>query len=383
MERTNLEQALEAIRTGARILIALPVNPSFDAVASGLALATVLKTLGKTTALVSSQFSLPPSLGFLPKKHDIDAQLDTNQKLVITVHLNQAKVEELSYGVEDDALKIFVTPKGGSFNANDVAASASGYSYDVIITLDALTLADLGTVFETNAEFFYHTPIVNIDHHPSNESFGQINVVDLVATSTAEIVLELLQQLKPGLVDDAVATNLLTGIITKTRCFRTSSVTPKSLAAASQLIEAGAQREEIIKHLYQTRSLPTLKLWGRALARLKDEFHGQLVWTTINQQDFERSGTDVKALEGVIDELIMTTPHARILAILYEATPDTVRAIVSSNRQIQAREMFRGIELAGNDEYATLTFSKATLATAEAELLKRVETHLRERGLLG
>lgn len=383
METTPQEQALEAILSKERILIALSENPSPDAVASGLALTSILTGLKKNVTLASSQFVLPATLGFLPRRGtDIQSELDINRKLIVTINLNQTKVGELSYGVEGDALKIFITPKSGTFDPKDVAATSADYSHDLIITLDVQTLASLGKLFETNAEFFYHTPILNIDHHPTNESFGQINLVDLVATSTAEIVLELLKQLKPSLLDDAMATNLLTGIITKTRCFRAASVTPKVLAAASQLIEAGAKREEIIKHLYQTHSLPTLRLWGRALARLKDDWQGQFVWTLLNQQDFEKSGANEQALEGVIDELIVNMPRARIAAVLSEPKAGQIRALLICNRQLRGLEIFRGLDVTGTNDRVLINFSNTDLSTAEAAVVQRVGEYLQKQQLL-
>jgi phosphoesterase RecJ-like protein len=289
----------------------------------------------------------------------------------------------LSYGVEGDQLNIFITPKEGAVLPDDVATSSADFDFDLIITLDVQTFRNLGPLFETNAEFFYQTPVLNIDHHATNESFGQINLIDLVATSTAEIVLELLQQLKPDLVDDAVATNLLTGIITKTRCFRTSSVTPKSLAAASRLIEVGAKRDEIIRHLYQTHSLSTLKLWGRALARLKEDFRGQFVWTLIGQTDFEKSGTDEVALLGVIEELIANTPRARVVAILYEPEPGKTRALVSSHQPLRNNELFAGRSIDGTGEHATVDFLGTDINAVEAEIQERVSAYFKKQGLLG
>ncbi len=382
MEPSPHEQALEVIRSRKNILIALPANPSPDAIASGQALAAVLATIGKAVTLASSGYQAPTVLNFLPKQYAVQSEFDANRKLVVSVRLNQAKLDSLSYGIEGDELKIYITPKQGTVLPDDVASSSADFNFDCIITLDVQSFVNLSTLFESNAEFFYQTPVLNIDHHATNDNFGQVNLVDLVATSTAEIVLELLQDLKPDLVDDAVATNLLTGIITKTRCFRTTSVTPKSLAAASKLIEVGAKREDIIRHLYQTHSLATLKLWGRALARLKEEYRGQFVWTMLSRTDFEKSETTETSLEGVVDELIANTPRARIVVILYESSDGSIRGLISSRQPVRNHEVFNGLSISGTDEYATVVFPGREMHESETNLRDRVAAYLNKRGLL-
>ncbi|MFH0853489.1 MAG: DHH family phosphoesterase [bacterium] len=383
MELSTHEQVLGLVRAYDKILIALPQNPSSDAIAAGIALASVLKSLGKDTKIASSNFQLPPTLGFLPNHQNIHTGLDANRKLVISLNLKNASVGELSYEVKGKKLNIFITPKEGGFNKEDVDAQLADYDFQLIITLDAQSLSSMGNLFEANADFFYQTPIINIDHHSANDSFGQVNLVDLVATSTSEMVLEIVQGLKPDLIDDTIATNLLTGIITKTRCFRTSSVTPKVLAAASQLIEAGAKREEIIKHLYQTRTLPTLKLWGRALARLKEDYRGQYVWTLLSRQDFEKSGAGEKDLQGVIDELIVYTPKARVILVIYEAKDGKIKGLVFSFRQVSNTELFKAHSPQGSDDFAALSFSGNDLEATEAQMKDQVGEYLKNQGYLG
>ncbi|USN53452.1 MAG: hypothetical protein H6760_04835 [Candidatus Nomurabacteria bacterium] len=382
MELSTKEQVVDALRSRESILIVLPKNPSPDAIASGAALSTILRAMQKEIRIVSSDFQFPSSLGFLPARPDIHTDLDADRKLVISLALKETKLGELSYDVQDDMLKIFITPKGKGFHEKDVKASLGEYNFSLIITLDTPSLQSLGPLFEQNADLFYQVPIVNIDHHPTNDSFGQINYVDLVATSTSEIVLDLIQELKPDVLDDAMATNLLTGIITKTRCFRSPSVTPKALSVASHLIEMGAKREDIVRHLYQTHSLTALKLWGRALARLKEAHHGQFVWTILNRQDFQKSGADARALHGVIDELIVNMPRARVILVVYEGEDGQIHGLAQSDKQIRNLALFKDFQPSGTDEYAELRFPDESLEIVEAKVAERVEAYFRTQGLL-
>lgn len=375
MERTPIKQAIDLIGKSNNIVVALPSNPSTDAVSSGLALFLALQRLGKKVKVVCSGFVLPPRHQFLPKSEEINSDLIALRKFIISLDVSRTKVEELSYNISDNKkLDIFITPKDGFFEERDVKTSASNYEYDVIIVLDTPELEGLGKIYDNNTEFFYHTPIINIDHNPANENFGEINVIDLVATSTSEIIFELLKELETGL-DEYVATSLLTGIISKTKSFQTSSVTPRSLAISSHLIENGARRDDIIKNLYRTKSINTLKLWGRALARLKTEMSGKIVWSLLNKQDFDKSNAKEADLEGVIDELIINTPDAEIVVILYENKEQEINVIVNSVKVIDGFSLFKKFHPQGSKNFTKFTLSEKNLIESEGMVLDMIKEY--------
>lgn len=378
MDRTPLQQAADAVRRAKRILIALPMRPSSDAIAAGLALFSILEKHGKKVKVVAEEFRLPPNHDFLPKSREIESSLTSLRKFIITLDVRKTKVEELSYAIQDNQLVIYITPKGGFFEARDLSSSAGGFDYDLIVTLDALDLEHLGGLFEQNAEFFYQTPILNIDHSPANNQFGQINLVDITATSTSEIIFGFIKEFDEKSLDEYIATHLLTGIISKTKSFKMPSVTPKSLTIASHLVASGARREEIIRNLYQTKTLETLKLWGRALARLQERLGGRFVFTSLRRDDFERAGAREGMLGGVIDELIVNTPKAEVILLLAEEPKTSaIRGIVSSKRFINTPELFEKYQPAGMGDVTEITLPAMPLEEAERELTALVEQYLR------
>jgi len=196
-----------------------------------------------------------------------------------------------------------------------------------------------------------------------------------VATSTSEIIFELLKELDTGL-DEYVATSLLTGIISKTKSFQTTSVTPKSLAISSHLIENGARRDDIIKNLYRTKSINTLKLWGRALARLKTELNGKIVWSLLNKQDFDKSKAKEADLEGVIDELIINTPEAEIVVILFEHQENNIGVIVNSVKAIDGFNLFKKYRPTGTKNFTKFFIENKNLIDSEKEVLNILKNYL-------
>lgn len=380
MERTIHQQTIDLIQKSANIVIALPATPSTDAIAAGLGLYAALEKLGKQATVVASDFQLHPSHQFLPKSESIHADLSALRKFVISLDLARTAVEELSYDFSNDKkrLDIFITPKDGFFESRDVTSSASAYEFDLVVVIDAPELEALGKIYDSNTEFFYHTPIINIDHNPANEYFGEINMVDLVATSTSEIVFELIRDFKKPVLDEYIATNLLAGIISKTKSFQTTTVTPKSLAISSHLIENGARREEVIKNLYQTKSINTLRLWGRALARLKTDLHGKVVWSLLNTQDFEKSGAQPGDLDGVVDELIVNTPDAEVVIVLYESAPG-IQGVVSTVKAIDGIAALKAFQPSGTRNFTRIVVPATDLLSAEQQVIEAVRTYLRGR----
>lgn len=364
------EQILTILQGKSNILLALVKNPSLDAIASALGLALALEKMKKKVKIVSAGFNLLPEHSFLPKSQEIHADLATLRKFIISLDISQAPVEDVAYAISDNKLNIYVTPKSGFYEQGDVNTSAGEFTFDLIITLEVPDLPSLGGVYENNTEFFYHTPIVNIDHQPANEHYGQINLVQLTATSISEIIFELIKDW--DILDEYIATNLLTGIISKTKSFKSNTVTPRSLAIASHLIASGARREEIVRNLYQSKSVSTLKLWGRALSKLQTISSHKIVWAILGSNDFSETQSRPEELDEVIDELIVNTPEAESIFILYPAV-DKVKCLLATPKYIDAFSLFKEFSPTGTADFTYLTLP-LSLGEAQNIILERLKT---------
>jgi nanoRNase/pAp phosphatase (c-di-AMP/oligoRNAs hydrolase) len=366
-------QINELIEQKSRILLCLPKNPSTDAITAGLALLMYLEKKGKQAKIVAADFSLPASHAFLPKSQEIFGEIPALKKFIISLDVSKTQVEEINYDLHDNKLNVYVTPRNGYFSEHDLKTSAGDFTYDLIITIDAHDLNSLGSVYQNNIDFFYHLPIINIDHNPANDNYGQINLVEVKSTSVSEIIFEMIQQFAPHFLDEYIATNLLTGIISKTKSFKTSSVTPRSLAIASHLIANGARREEIVKNLYQTKSIHTLKLWGKALIKLQKDQNYQIVWSVLETQDFIESGATEDELEKVVDELIVNTPEAKNIFILYAKPGIGCRAILSTPHYIKAKDLFKEYNPKGTQDFTYLEFKNLSTLEAEKVILDKLK----------
>lgn len=323
MELSPKQQVVDLINKASKILLVTHSNPDGDALGSILAMYLALKKLGKDPTAVCID-TIPSVFSFLPSSSEILPTLEGIKDFIITLDCSKAQAEKLSYNLENSKLNIIITPKDGQFNPEDVSFSYGTYKFDLIIVLDSADLEMLGLIYDKNIKLFYETPTINIDHHSTNENFGQCNLVELTATSTCEILVSLLEALDAKLIDPDVATCLLAGITTDTGSFQNTNTTPKSLTMAAQLVAAGARQQEIIRSIYKTKPLTTLKLWGKILSRIKFDPESKLAWSVVSFSDFEEEKATPEQTAGVIDELLSSVPEAEIILLLSEKKPGEI-----------------------------------------------------------
>ncbi|MEI6511389.1 MAG: hypothetical protein WCO25_05115 [Candidatus Uhrbacteria bacterium] len=363
------QQILEAIKRSTRPLICVPRSAGADGYASAIGLARVLEKLDKKADIVAADGTAPKNLHFLPGHEKVSTVLENLRRFVIEIDASRTKVDELTYEMKDDKLVIHLSPKKGFWDAKDLNVSSSGYRYDLIVCLGAADLESCAHLYSDHPDFFYRTPILNIDHRAENEHFGQLNVVDLTAVSVSEVVHDLVEAIEPGLLDEEVVTALLTGMISKTKSFKTKNVSPKTLQTASKLVAKGARREAIVHNLYRTRSVPTLRLWGRALARLKVDAAASFVWTLLSQQDFLHAGAEEADLPDVIEELIASTPDAKVVALIYETAAHEIVAIIRAERPTDVLALTAALRPTGTREEVRVAFPDKTIVQAEKEIV--------------
>lgn len=379
MALKETQQILEAWKRSTSPLICVGSGAGADGYASALGMARVLEKLDKKPTIVAADGNPPGSLQFLPGHANIKPAFENLRRFIIELDASKTKVSELHYEMKGEKLVISLTPKTGFWNQDDVRISSTGYRHDLVICIGAPDLESCAHLYREHPDFFYRTPILNIDHSPANEQYGQLNIVDLTASACGEVCHDLVESIEPGLMDEETATCFLTGMISKTRSFKAPRVTPKTLSTASKLMAKGAQRETIVHHLYRTRSVSTLRLWGRALARLKQDPSVPLVWTLLSQQDFMHAGAEEEDLADVVDELIASSPEAQVVVLLYEGRDRNIHAVVRAERPRDALALCATLRPQGNKEEVRLRFEEHSIGQAEQKLLPLLSEELKRQ----
>ncbi|MFZ4632050.1 MAG: DHH family phosphoesterase [Patescibacteria group bacterium] len=373
----NLEQQLfKQIEKSKNILIIFPADQGGDATSSALALFLFLKKLGNEVELVSpSSSSSKDNFNFLPEYSQIQNHLNNLRRFIVSVDISGAKVNQIKYQVENDTLNFIISPSEGWFKPEDVSARAGEFKYDLIITVGVSELEVLGNLYDQNVEFFYKTSIINIDNKPSNEDFGQINFIDLNTVAISEMIFYLFKSYKAELITEEISTCLLAGIIQKTKNFKTPNLTPRTLLTSSELISLGANREEIITHLFRSRDINTLKLWGRILNNLRSENNDELIWSKLKLKDFEETKSSQESLSDVVDELMINVPSAKLVAIICENSLSETRVIIYSLKNINALDFMSAFKPQGNSKMASIIIAK-DIETASADIIPELKNKL-------
>jgi nanoRNase/pAp phosphatase (c-di-AMP/oligoRNAs hydrolase) len=372
------QQIFEFLKNSQKILVIFKKNFSGDALASSLAIFLLLKKLDKKVDLVCQDFVIPKNYSFLPQIDQIKPGLSSLKQFIISMDMGGNKIKDLSYEVKNNKLDIILTPQKGYFEEKNIAYKSGEYKYDLIITLDTDDLESLGEIYEKNTDFFYNVPIINLDHNADNEQYGQINLVELTKTSTSEIIFNLLEEYDLNLLTPEIATCLLTGMISKTKSFRSQSVTPKTLNIASQLILNGAQRDQIIENLYRTKSINTLKMWGKVLARLKHDPEHKMAWSYLQQKDFIELNLSNPDFSEVIEELISSAPDAEIIVLFSETQDKKIATMIYTATSYNSLDLTKSFNPIGNKRLANFTLEQDSLVEAGKEVIESIKTNLKK-----
>jgi phosphoesterase RecJ-like protein len=266
---SDLEGVVAAIASHQRFLVVSHENPDGDALGSTLAMTLGLRALGKDALMyLSGEAPVPAEFTFL----GLDGLLrelpeDIGQRVLLAV---------------DCA------------NARRIGQDAS--------ILDRAKL------------------VVNVDHHHDNARFGANNLIVADASSTAEIVRDLLWELGVRLTPE-IAEALYVGLVTDTGRFQYSNTTPKSFRLAAELVEAGADVHGIFRSVYETVQFAKLKLLARALDRAQLHEGGRLLVSFLLRTDFEEVGAEEPYSEGIIDYL-RQAEGAQMVALIREPPGD-------------------------------------------------------------
>lgn len=321
------EQFKKFLDNSKEVLILIPENPDCDAISSAYGLCFFLEKIGCIpTVAVSSE--IPDRFSFLPRPERIVHDVSGARDFVLSFDTSRNKITGIRKEQKGDTLNIFLTPEKGSLNPKDFSFILAKFKYDLVITINCPDLEKLGSIYFNNPDLFFEIPIANIDSHSNNESFGQINLVDVTACSSSEIIAKTLGEIDKGATDKNIATCLLAGIICSTDSFQKKNTTPRCLLVAADLMEKGAEQQEIVRWLYKTQPLHELKLMGRVMAKVNWEEDAKIVWAPLSIEDFVQSRSNPEILPIILEKLKENYSEGKIFMAIFSDTPSRTTALL-------------------------------------------------------
>lgn len=337
----SIQAALNAIEQHQKLLVIPHANVDPDGLSSALACFQMFTAMGKEVTVICPD-TLPESLGFLPGFEKLEQEIQENKDFVVTINMEEGvEVDKLRYTVEDHRVNIIVVPKRGRIRTQQISLAEGDAKYDLIVVVDTADLSLLGTLYKEHVDLFGEVPILNIDHHISNTQFGQLHLIDPTAASATEVLygwFMQVPQMREKITSD-LATLLLTGLITDTRSFQNPNTTPRSLEVAAELLEKGARQQEIIQHIYKTKPLSTLRIWGRALNHIQMDPASRIVWSAISKEDLSEMEATSKETHGILDELISTIPDADVYVLFTELEGGGLKASMRSSAAVDVSRL--------------------------------------------
>lgn len=270
----SLRTIKTAIKKFDRFLISAHINPEGDSIGSQIAVASLLKRLGKNVAILN-EGPVPHILQFM---------------------------------------------KGTEEILKEMPAS---FDFEAAIVLDCPDLTRMGNVA---GHITKGKTVINIDHHVSNENFGRYNWVDTGRSSVGEMVFELFKAFKLKVdYDDAVA--MYVAIMTDTGSFKYTNTTARTHRVTAELIEAGVRPYDIYGRIYETSSLQDTSLLGEALQTLKVSDDGKIAWLWVTKEMLKKTKASLEGTEGIIN--FARSIEGSEIAILFRETGTENRIKVS------------------------------------------------------
>ena len=307
------------LESGREFLITAHVDPDGDAVGSCLGLEFALRYLGKETQVVLES-TLPASLAFLPGSSGILRSADVPKRFTHAFVLDSSSLDRV----------------GAVGTAN--------------LTPDAR--------------------IAVIDHHWGNAGFGAPRLVNPEASATAELIYDLIENLNVPITPE-IATNLYTGILSDTGGFRYANTSARTLRVSARLVEHGARAAEVAEALYATKTAPSLRILGMALASLETQGGGRIGAMTISRAMFEEAGATPEDADGIV-QYAKSLVGARVGVLIQEVAPGEIRASLRSDGTVDVNEVASRFGGGGHRNAAGLRV-RGALETVRQDLFRALE----------
>lgn len=305
-----------------RILIVTHINPDGDAIGSSLGLYLSLKEMGKTSFLLYE--SEPPELfGFLDG------------------------IEEALLGIDPSEL-----------------------NPGLIISVDAAAQNRVAPCID---KLRPHIKLINIDHHPTNPNFGDINLVSASANSTSSIIFQIMKSTgytpshKPSKA-------FFTGLVTDTGCFRFEGVNSSTFRIAAEMCESGIDSYEITQYLFEEFPVGRLTLERRLLERLELLLEGKLALSSLYLSDFEQAGSSLSDGENLVNKL-RETRGVEVGVLMTKVSDNLTRVSLRSKGKVDVSEIASKFGGGGHRRAAGIK-SSTDFITLKGLLISAIENNL-------
>lgn len=243
------QQIVERVRQASNILVTVSSNPTVDQLAACIGLTLLLNKMEKhATAVFSGQ--VPSTIEFLQPEKTLETNTDSLRDFIIS--LDKDKADKLRYKVEDQVVRIFITPYKTSLSEKDLVFSQGDFNVEVVIALGIKDRSQIDAAITAHGRILHDATVISLNSGQDKvPDIGQINWQDTAASSLSEMLVSMSEAWGGGLIDNQIATAFLTGIVAETNRFANTKTSPKVMTMSAQLMAAGANQQLIVSKLEQ------------------------------------------------------------------------------------------------------------------------------------
>jgi hypothetical protein len=228
----------------------------------------MLNKLDKHATAVFSG-ATPPAINFLEPGKTFENNVDSLRDFIIA--LDKEKADRLRYKVEDDVVKIFITPYRTTITNKDLQFSQGDFNVDLIIGLGVENRDELDKAITAHGRILHDATVATINAATQKSSLGSIDWQDSAASSLCEMLVGLSESLQANILDQQISTAMLTGIVAATERFSNQHTTPRVMTMAAQLMAAGANQQLIANNLRVEAAMPKVSSPAEGSAKVKTE----------------------------------------------------------------------------------------------------------------
>ena len=238
--------------------------------------------------------------------------------------------------------------------------------YDLVINVD---VASIDRIMDAKILFEKAKFTVNIDHHKTNNAYGDLNFVNPDASSTGEVLFGCFNQMGWNInLDTAIC--LYTAILTDTGSFRFDNTKPSTFDAAAKLVEIGVQPSDIYKKVYESDSKTLVMFQAHCISKAKFLDNDKIAYTIVYKKDMEKFSAGDDCMEGLTEKLraIVTTKIAFVAKeIKNGGTKVSMRSKFADVAEVC--EVFGG----GGHKFAAGCTIKAPVEEAARKILEEIQ----------
>ena len=247
-------RVVEKIKASENILIALSKNPNIDEISAALGLAMILDTMRKhVTAIFSGQ--VPNVLQFLKPEETFEKTTNSLQDFIIA--LSKDKVDHISYKIEGDFVKVYVTPYKATIGQADLSMSHGDYNVDLVICFNVISGDEIDPALSEYGRIMHDATAINLTVDTPGR-FAELEWQDSNVSSISEMIVGLADKLGLASFSEQVATALLTGIVASTDHFSNPRTSSNTMSIASKLMSFGANQQLISSQIMEKIKTPDI-----------------------------------------------------------------------------------------------------------------------------